>query len=199
MIYKEAIELLKNTNPLRITVSGDIGSGKSTFAKRLAQELDIPRTYIGELMREAAEKRNMTLDEFNELLEKDMIVDREMDEMQRTKSKEISRGIFEGRMAWHFVETPDVRVFLNVKPSAAAQRIWNDKNDQRDKYQSVEELTKANVSRKQSEEKRYQTYYGLSAYDLQNFDVVMDTTDLSIDEVFQNTVIQIATYIARRT
>jgi len=35
MTFQDALEKLKNTSPLRLTVSGDIGSGKSTFMNLL--------------------------------------------------------------------------------------------------------------------------------------------------------------------
>ena len=192
MTFEQALLQLQAADPLRVTVSGDIGSGKSTFAKHLAEALEIPRISVGQLMREEAARRNMTLDDFGALLETDEEVDKAMDTMQTAKSKEITRGVFEGRMAWHFVESPKVRVFLSCDPDEAAQRIWNDHNGMRDTYASIEELRAANETRKASEETRYQTYYSLSAYDLNNFDVVVNTTNLSKDEVFEETVIKIA-------
>lgn len=192
MTYSEALQILQNTSPLRITVSGDIGSGKSTFAKRLAQELNIPRVYAGGLFREKAQELGITLDELNARLEKDDTLDREIDEKQRTKAREHDRIISEGRTAWYFVENPDVKVFLAVNPQTAAQRIWDDTSDNRDRYGSIEELAQANIDRKASEEKRYQRYYGISAYDRSNFDVVIDTTNLSIQEVFETTLVAIA-------
>ncbi len=195
MTFDEAIAKLNNTSPLRITVSGDIGSGKSTFAKQLAEKLEIPRNYVGQMMRDEAAAKGLSLDDFNKLLNEDDEVDRRLDELQREKSIHTERGIFEGRTAWYFVENPDVKVFLAVDPQAAAQRIWKDKNDNRDKYGSVEELVQANTERKASEEKRYQGYYNINVYDLENFDVVTDTSDLTIDEVFEQTVIAIARHL----
>ncbi len=195
MTFDEALSKIKNTSPLRITVSGDIGAGKSTFAKHLAEDLDLPRIYIGGLMREEAAKRNMTLDEFNTLLEQDDQVDRDMDALQHEKSKEILRGIFEGRTAWHFVHEPTVRVFLAANDEVAANRIWSDNNDMRDQYESKEQLMDANKQRKASEQKRYHDYYGIDAYDQNNFDVHIDTSDLDIDEVYEQAVISIAQVI----
>jgi len=192
MTYTEALKILKDTSPLRITVSGDIGSGKSTFAKHLAQELNIPRVYAGGLFREKAKELNMTLDALQTRLEEDDALDREIDELQRMKAREHERIVSEGRTAWYFVENPDVRVFLAVDPHAAAQRIWKDTNDNRDKYRSIDELAQANITRKASEETRYHRYYGISAYDPKNFDVVIDTSELGIQEVFEKTVIEMA-------
>lgn len=197
MSFEEAFDFLRNRTPLRITVSGDIGAGKSTFAKHLASDLDIPRIYIGQLMREEAAKRGLTLDEFNAKLEEDDEIDRYMDALQTNKSKEYERGIFEGRVSWYFVESPDAKLFFTVNQHLAAERIFADKSDLRDTYGSVDELAKANEERKQSEETRYQNYYGISAYNPENFDLVIDTTEMNIQEVYEHTVICLAEFLQK--
>ncbi|MFH1631921.1 MAG: (d)CMP kinase [bacterium] len=196
MTFDEAINFLQQRTPLRITLSGDIGSGKSTFSKRLVEELGIERVSAGELMREEAKRRGITLDELNEIYEQDDKSDRRLDKMQQEKAREVERGVFEGRLAWHFVENPDARVFLAADPEVAAERVWGDMNNpQRDKYESQESLRKANIERKKSETKRYKEYYDLDAYDRANFDVAVDTSKLSIDEVYKQTIIKIAELI----
>lgn len=198
MTFQEALQILKDRDVLRITVSGDIGSGKSTFAKRLAEELEVSHTYIGKIMRELARQRGVTLDKLNKEFENDDTFDRKLDKIQAERSKETKKGIFEGRVAWYFVEHPDVKVFLKVDPQVAADRLWQDHdNPLRDKYNSIDEILKADKGRKQSEEARYQKFYGISAYDLENFDVVVDTSNLNIEEVFKTTVIKIAEHLAK--
>lgn len=189
---QQALEKLRSTSPLRITVSGDIGSGKSTFAKHLAEDLKVTRIYAGALMREEAARLNMTMDQFGQLLTTDDTFDRQVDALQKEKSMSMERGVFEGRTAWYFVENPTVRVFFKVDPRVSAQRLWNSDDPSRDKYQSIDEIVTANELRKIAEEKRYQTYYGISAYDPKNFDVIVDTSGKSIDEVYQEAISAIA-------
>lgn len=195
MDYKEALKKLKHISPIKITVSGDIGAGKSTFAKHLAEALDIPRIYIGQFMREEAANRRITLDELGKLQETDDTLDRHFDEMQREKSMQVQKGVFEGRTARYFVENPTVTVYLAVGQLVATDRIWQDRSDKRDKYGTKEALHKANELRKQSEIKRYQKYYGIDVYDKSKYDIVIDTTDLNIDEVFEATILKIAEYV----
>jgi predicted cytidylate kinase len=192
MTKDEALIILKNTSPLKITVSGDIGAGKSTFAKKLAEILEIPRIYMGQFMREEAAKRKMTLDELSKLFEKDPSLDRQLDELQSERSLYIQRGIFEGRTSWHFVHDPTIKVYLSVDSNIATERIWQDRSDKRDKYGTIEALRAANEERKQSEISRYQKYYGIDVYNTKNYDVVIDTTNLDVDEVFEKTIVKIA-------
>lgn len=199
MTFKEAVEILKKQNPLRITVSGDIGAGKSTFSKRLAEELGIQRVYAGQFVREEAQRLGMSLDEFGARLERDDEFDRRVDEMQKEKSREIEKGIFEGRLSWFFVEEPDVKLFMSVDDEESAKRIWEDnKNDLRDRYKSIHELREASEDRKRSEETRYKNYYGVSAYDKNNFDVVVPTTGKEIEEVYEDAVIMLAKYLKKK-
>jgi cytidylate kinase len=53
-----------------ITISGDPGSGKSTIAQELAKKLKAKRIYVGEIRREIARKKGLTLAELNKYAEK---------------------------------------------------------------------------------------------------------------------------------
>lgn len=192
-----SLAFLKTLSPLRITVSGDIGSGKSTFAKHLADDLGIPRTYAGGLFREEAARRGITLDALSRLTLTDDTIDRALDELQRTKAREQDRGVFEGRTAWYFVEKPDVKIFFTVDPLMAAQRIFGDTNANRDTYHSVEEIMTANKERKESENTRYKAYYGIDAYDPSHFDLVIDTSRLTVEEVYTTTVEKMAKFLQK--
>jgi cytidylate kinase len=196
MTLTQALEQLKGTNPLRITIGGDIGSGKSTFAKRLATELQVPRVNIGGLMREEAQRRGITLQALEALQAKDDALDKQMDEFQRIKGRETPRGIFEGRTSWHFVENPNVKVFMAVRPEIAVDRVFEDTaNPLRDTFKTKAELQKADEVRKQSLIHRFETFYGIDIFNPANFDLVIDTSDIGIEEVYEQTVVKIAQFL----
>jgi len=199
MTFKDALQYLKNITPLRITLSGDIGAGKSTFAKRLSEELDIPRVYIGQLMREEAKRRNLTVQELHTLLEQDPELDKQMDAIQTQKGREIERGVFEGRTAWHFIENPDVNVYFSVDPHIAVDRVFKDtENKLRDSFATKEALLKADQERAASNQQRFKEFYAIDIRDLNNFHIVHDTSAESVDEVYRQTVIQIAQFLQQR-
>jgi len=54
-----------------ISISGTPGAGKGTLAKNLAAELGWPVFSMGDLRRQAAARRGMTLAEYNKLGETD--------------------------------------------------------------------------------------------------------------------------------
>jgi cytidylate kinase len=172
-----------------ISFSGAPGSGKSTIAKMLAQELDWPRYYIGGLRRQKAKERGMTLEEYNRLGEKDPSTDLEVDEYQEKLGQEQDNFIIEGRTSWYFIPH-SLKIYLDVHPRKGAERIYKalqDKNDKRNESgapASIEEVEKSLENRIKSDNKRYKKYFGINAYDKNNYDIVVDTTDLSPEEAF---------------
>ncbi|PIQ67958.1 hypothetical protein COY25_01245 [Candidatus Uhrbacteria bacterium CG_4_10_14_0_2_um_filter_41_7] len=199
MTYEEALGYLKQIPNLKITLSGDIGSGKSTFSKRLSATLGIDRIYIGQLMREEAQRRGMTLDDFNELLKIDKTIDQEIDLAQRKKAEGYKKVIFEGRTSWYFVENADLKIFLKVNPDIAAQRVWGDNdNHLRDTYSSIEQIVEANKARKENEIARYKALYNINIADERNFDLIIDTSNTGIEETFRDSLVSIAQFMKQK-
>ncbi|MCX8169746.1 MAG: AAA family ATPase, partial [Candidatus Methanomethyliaceae archaeon] len=64
---------------LLITISGPAGAGKSYCAAKLAEIYGIPHYSIGQLFRKMAMERNLTIEEFSKLAERDPSIDRELD------------------------------------------------------------------------------------------------------------------------
>jgi len=106
-----------------ISLSGAHGSGKSTIAQKLAEELNWPRYNIGGLRRAAAQKRGLTLAEYNKLGETDPQTDREVDEYQKELSRTQDNFIIEGRASWYFIPR-SLKIYLDVTPDVGAERIW---------------------------------------------------------------------------
>ena len=62
-----------------ITISGKPGSGKSTVAKIIAAKLGLNKYSIGDLRGKMALDRGITIDELNEVGEKEDFTDKEAD------------------------------------------------------------------------------------------------------------------------
>lgn len=176
-----------------ISLSGAMGSGKSTIAQLLADKLGWPRYYMGGLRREAAKKRGLTLEEYNKLGETDPTTDFEVDEKyQRELADTQENFIIEGRTAWYFIPE-SLKIYLDVELEEGAKRIFsnlsqkNNRNEARD-LNSVADVMASNRRRLESDRLRYQKYYQIDVYDPANYDFYLDTTHLTRDEVFQATL-----------
>lgn len=170
-----------------ITISGALGSGKSTVAKLVAQKLNLKHYSTGDFMREIAIKRGVTLLELSKLAEKDASVDKELDERQIRLGKEEEDFIIDARLGWHFIPN-SIKVFLNVTDEEAARRVFAERRAD-EKYNITLEATLKNIKRrKESEIKRYQQYYGMNYFELKNYDLIIDTTTLTAVQVAEKIV-----------
>lgn len=172
-----------------ISISGAAGSGKSTIAKMLAEKLGWPRYYIGELRREKAKSMGLTLEEYNKFGENNPSTDLEVDEYQKDLAKKEDNFIIEGRTSWYFIPE-SLKIYFDVDEKVGAERIFSDlkKNNKRNEgaqLNNYKDVIKSLKERKRSDIKRYKKYYNIDVFNKNNYDYVIDATNLSINEVFQ--------------
>ena len=173
-----------------ISFAGNAGSGKSTVAEKIATALGWPRYYIGGLRRDRARELGLTLEEYNKLGENDPKTDLEVDEYQAKLAEKEDNFIIEGRTSWHFIPQ-SYKIFVDVSEKVGAERILqalkakNNRNESPDEILTVEEMIIKNKQRKESDIVRYKKYYGIDAYNKQNFDFVVDTSGMTPEETFE--------------
>jgi CMP/dCMP kinase len=165
---------------MKISISGTAGSGKSSVAKLVAQKLGYKYHYIGELMRKMAKKRGIDFHELAKLAEAGPEVDKELDDMQKALGKE-DNFIIDSRLGFHFI--PDsYKIFLKADIKKAAQRIFAH-NREEEKYKSLGEAEQAIKRRMLSEQIRYKKHYGIVFPNESAFDLVIDTSNMTIEQV----------------
>jgi cytidylate kinase len=172
-----------------ISINGPAGSGKSSTAKRLAEALGWPHYYMGGLRREAARQRGLTLAEYNKLGESDPSTDNDVDDEVKRLGREKDDFIIESRTAWHFIPH-SLKVYLDVNEQVAAERVWRDlqRDDARNEasdLHSVDDVLASHKQRRASDTERYRKYYGFDCYDQSHFDLVIDTSNQTIDETVE--------------
>lgn len=175
-----------------ITVSGKPGSGKSTIGKLLAERLDVAHVSAGDFMREIAAERGMTVLALSEVAEEDPAIDREIDQRSARFGRSEQDLVIDARLAWYFI--PDaVKVFLDVSLDVAAERIFEaGRLAERENVDLA--ATRRNIEeRTRSESSRYVEYYDVDYLNLSHYDLVVDTSYLSVEEV----VSRILDHVAR--
>ena len=164
-----------------ITISGKAGSGKSTLARLLAKKLKLKHYSTGGLMRQIAKKRNISLLKLSKIAERDKDIDTELDERQ-IKLAQQDNFVIDGRLSALFIPNTDFSIFLDCDDEVRAKRILKDER-QGEKGKNTNEMIKKIKKREDSERKRYKKYYGYDYHDKKNYDYVIDTTHLDVNEM----------------
>lgn len=167
-----------------VTVSGRPGSGKSAVATRVAQKLGLRHVSAGDFMREMAAERGQSILELSRSAEQGDSIDREIDARTVRLAEEGDDFVMDARLGWHFIPN-SVKVFLEVEPRVAAQRVYEAGRGSEHENVTLEDTLGAIESRTDSERKRYLTYYDLDYTDHAHYDLVVDTSGKSVDEVVQ--------------
>lgn len=140
-------------------------------------------------MRGLALERGISIIELNQAAETDNgVIDAILDDRQKNLGKTEDNFIIDGRLAFHFIPH-GIKIFLTVTPLEAAHRIYADATRQGVETHETIEHTVANIeTRRASENERYMKYYGLHIYDMGLYDVVVDTSNRTPDEVFDSVI-----------
>ncbi|HJQ77015.1 MAG TPA: nucleoside monophosphate kinase [Acidimicrobiia bacterium] len=165
-----------------ITISGRPGSGKSVVASRVAEALGIQHVSAGDFMREMAAERGISILQLSRLAEADAEIDAEIDGRTSRLAAAGESFVIDARLGWHFVPE-SLKVFLDVRPDVAAARIYEAGRGTERENVDLETTRRAVEERSGSETERYMEYYGLDYTDPGQYDLVIDTSDLTIDEV----------------
>ena len=170
-----------------VTISGRPGSGKSAVAIRVAEALGFRHVSAGDFMREMAEERSMSILELSRSAEERAEIDREIDARTVRLGVQHDDFVMDARLGWHFLPN-SIKVFLEVRPEVAAMRIYEAQRGSEVENVDLESTKRAIESRTSSEVKRYRDYYGIDYGDHAHYDLVVDTSELSIAGVVQEVV-----------
>ena len=91
--------------------------------------------------------------------------------------------IFDSRMAFDNIQDA-FSVRLTVNSKEAARRLFYDTSrGEEDRYSSIEEAEKAREERRIGEVKRYLERYGVNLEDESNYDLIIDTSNLRVEDI----------------
>jgi cytidylate kinase len=145
-------------------------------------------------MRSLANERNISLADLNKFAETDKSIDSILDERNK-KIGEEKDVVLDSRLGFYFI--PDsFKVFLELDSDTSSERILNDKKDNLNRskessgnFDTKEEIKRNIEDRLESERKRYKEMYNIDNHtDHNNFDLVINTKDLPLEEVSRKVV-----------
>lgn len=171
---------------LKISVSGIVGSGKSTVSRMLAERLGYDYHSIGEFMREIARKKGLHLSDLSKVAEQSKEIDIELDDMQRKLDNENENFVMDSRLGFHFIPH-SYKIFLTVDINGAAKRIYHAKREE-EGYEDIEHCKSHLERRIKSEKLRYKQHYNIDFPDYDEFDLIIDTTNKTQGEVVEKII-----------
>lgn len=168
-----------------ITISGDIGSGKSTTGKLLCKELGYKYLSTGAIQREIAAEMGLTTLELNHLTDSRKDIDDRIDGYTRALNDSPDPYVVDSRLAWHFIPS-SYKVFLLCDEHIAAERISKDQNRKsEEENREVAHLIKKIQERRLSERNRFKKIYNIDFEDHSNYDQIIDSGYFMPEKIVQ--------------
>ena len=183
---------------MNITITGNLGSGKSSIGKVLKEKgYEIVST--GNIFRELAMEKGLSVEEFNKQVNEatrrgDRSVDQMIDDTTARIGRERDNIMFDSRLAWNFV--PDsFKVFVITDIDEASRRVFNDSvRANSESYESQEACKKALVHRQEMESVRFKEIYEIDYYDMSNYNFVIESTNAAPAEIAEEILSKMESY-----
>lgn len=154
---------------LFVTVSGLPGCGATTVCERLAAALDCGYVSGGDIFRELAAERDMSLTQFGAKAQESEAIDRAIDRRLQTIAERWGAAnkafVLESRLAgWLAGNRADVRIWLSAPEEVRVARTAD--RDEMEAEMRVREVAEAG---------RYESYYGVDVTDQSFYDLSVNT------------------------
>jgi len=135
---------------------------------------------VGELRKDMAKKRNMSLAEFNKMGEEKDFTDKEADDFQIELGEKEDGFVIDGRLSYHFIPK-SIKIYLKAHIRARAERIYNEERSN-ERFRDLGDSIASLIERDKSDNLRYAKYYNLNPTNELQYDFVLDTTYLNLNE-----------------
>jgi len=160
---------------LVVTIGGPHGTGKSTYAKMIAKELRLRYVSAGQLFRDLAREKGISLEELSKQAANSPEIDNLIDERS---AAEAAKGgvVIEGQLAaWMAKDLARVRIYLKAPDEVRITRIAH-----RD-HLDYEVARRQTMERERIQRDRYKRYYGIDIGDLSLYNIVIETGNRPIE------------------
>lgn len=180
---------------MQIAFSGKLGSGKSTVCAILKEKYGYEIYSTGTVQRKVAAELGIDTLELNKRMKEDPKLDHIIDDAVVKLSRERAgdRIVYDSRMAWHFAENT-FKVYMYVDPTVAGQRVFAADRGNVEAYKSIEEAKEKLIARSKEENQRFKDIYGVDNFDYRNYDLIIDSTTATPEQIAEMIVCQAEEY-----
>jgi cytidylate kinase len=165
---------------IKIAISGKSGCGNTSVGESLAAKRGI--TFINWTFRKLAERRGVPFEKALELAQVDDGWDREVDAHQVELAREADGCVLSSRLAIWMLTDADVKVYLRASPAVRAARIVKREGG------DLAEKARFTELRDQHDHDRYLALYNIDNDRYDFADLIIETDDLSVDEVVERII-----------
>ena len=168
-----------------ITIWWKAWSGKGTVSKLLAEKLNYEIISIWDMKRKLAAEMWINIIEFNKMWddpEKSAEFDLKYEEYQQ--NLKLSDDIILDSRLWFYAQPHAFKILLDVDGEVAWERIFKAERDT-DKHASKKHAIAQVKERNSSDEERYKKLYDVDLWNPNNYNLVIDTSERTPEEVLQ--------------
>ena len=168
-----------------ISITGDLASGQSTVSKMLAEDLGFTLYRNGTYFRELAVEKGMSVTEFGIYVKDHPEIDMQIEKSATEYAQNNQNIVIDAKLGWYAVPE-SFKVYLKVDIDTAAKRAFADPNRKRSEDLPTLEAQKEDmIKRTKNDLARYLELYKVCRDDMNNYDFVLDTSNLSPEEVLE--------------
>ncbi len=176
--------------PITIAVSGLHGAGTTTVAQGLVEAFNLRYISAGMIFRQLAKEKGITLVELSQLAEKDSTIDQEIDKRTQREAEKGNVVIDAYIAGWVARRSADLTIYLRAPLEVRALRIAN--REKRDYEDTLAETR----DREESEQRRFQEFYGIKVSDTRLFDLIINTERWNAAETINICIAAVKAYLA---
>ncbi len=171
---------------MNITITGNLGSGKTSVCREL-EKAGFSIISAGDIFRQIAAEKRMTVIQLNEAAKKDRSIDDLLDSRSTELGKKMDHTVFDSRLAWHFVEK-SFKVFLLADVREAARRVYDGDSRNAEQYGDMEQALEGLTERARLEQARFLELYGIDYYDAGNYDLIIESSCAAPEQIAQEII-----------
>ena len=160
-------------------------SGKWTVSKLLAKELWYKIISVGDMKRKLAAEMWINIIEFNKMWddpEKSAEFDLKYEEYQQ--NLKLTDNIILDSRLWFYAQPKAFKILLDVDEEVAWERIFKAERDT-DKHATKKHAINEVKERNSGDEARYMKLYNVDLWNPNNYNLVIDTSERTPEEVLQ--------------